>query len=155
MSWFLSALSVVCGITYFIAWSASFYPQVYLNWKRKSVVGFSFDYLNYNMLGFTCYTIYNCGLFFGPMIQREYEDKFGTSQPIQPSDVLFTCHALLLCSVQCSQCFIYDVCFFCFFLVLQVIKNYKRGGINISASSQLFWQYVGGYQHGFMDFLQQ
>lgn len=37
-------ISTSVGWTYFLAWSVSFYPQVWLNWKRKSVVGLSFDY---------------------------------------------------------------------------------------------------------------
>lgn len=33
------------------AWSISFYPQVWLNWGRKSVVGLSLDFQVLNMLG--------------------------------------------------------------------------------------------------------
>ena len=105
----LSVLSVICGITYFLAWSASFYPQVYLNKKRKSVIGFSFDYLHYNVLGFVSYSIYNVSLFFIPIVKEQYEEKFGTSQtPVQFSDVLFAVHALCLVFIQASQCFIYE-----------------------------------------------
>ena len=31
----LDIFSQVIGWIYFAAWSVSFYPQVYLNWKRK------------------------------------------------------------------------------------------------------------------------
>lgn len=31
----LNIVSEVIGWIYFAAWSISFYPQVYLNWKRK------------------------------------------------------------------------------------------------------------------------
>lgn len=31
-------LSSVCGVLYFAAWSASFYPQTILNYQRKSLV---------------------------------------------------------------------------------------------------------------------
>jgi cystinosin len=37
---------------YFCAWSISFYPQAYLNWRRKSVVGLSLDFQLLNLLGF-------------------------------------------------------------------------------------------------------
>jgi hypothetical protein len=30
------AVSSLCGVIYFIAWSGSFYPQVVLNYQRKS-----------------------------------------------------------------------------------------------------------------------
>ena len=109
MNEFLSLLSAFCGITYFLAWSASFYPQVWLNYKRKSVVGLSFDYLNYNILGFTCYSIYNVSLYWVPVVIAQYEDKYGVDHtPVQLSDVLFAVHALALCSVQCVQCFIFE-----------------------------------------------
>ena len=36
------ALTAVLGWTYFASWSLSFYPQVVLNFERKSVVGLSF-----------------------------------------------------------------------------------------------------------------
>lgn len=28
--------SAICGVTYFCAWSASFYPQIILNYRRKT-----------------------------------------------------------------------------------------------------------------------
>ena len=37
---------------YFCAWSISFYPQAYLNYRRKSVVGLSLDFQLLNLLGF-------------------------------------------------------------------------------------------------------
>jgi len=45
-------ISAIIGWSYFAAWSVSFYPQIYLNWRRKSVVGLSFDYNLYNIIGF-------------------------------------------------------------------------------------------------------
>lgn len=106
---YFNILSIVCGITYFIAWSASFYPQVYLNQKRKTVVGFSFDYLFYNFLGFFSYSVYCCAIFFVPLVQQQYEDRFGTDvMPVKFSDVLFSVHAFALVCIQSFQCFIYD-----------------------------------------------
>lgn len=110
MNWFLSLLSALCGLIYFVAWSASFYPQAYLNWKRKSVIGLSFDYLHYNILGFTCYSIYNLTLFFSPVVKAQYQAKYHVSgTPVDVSDVLFAVNAFILCSFQCIQCFIYEV----------------------------------------------
>lgn len=45
-----ATVSAVCGWCYFAAWSLSFYPQVYLNWKRLSVVGLSLDFVLFNFL---------------------------------------------------------------------------------------------------------
>lgn len=65
-------VSAVIGWVYFWAWSVSFYPQVYLNYVRKSVVGLSFDYSVYNILGFACYTVFNCLFRWSDTIQAEY-----------------------------------------------------------------------------------
>jgi len=46
--------------SYFFAWSLSFYPQLYSNWRRRSVVGLSFDFVGYNVVGFFSYAIYAC-----------------------------------------------------------------------------------------------
>lgn len=32
---FWQVVSAACGVTYFTAWSASFYPQLIKNYKRK------------------------------------------------------------------------------------------------------------------------
>eukprot|EP00961_Rhodomonas_salina_P175898 2371368-Rhodomonas_salina.5 len=56
--------SSILGWTYFAVWSISFYPQMYLNWRRRSVAGLSFDFELLNLLGFTAYAIFNWELFF-------------------------------------------------------------------------------------------
>jgi uncharacterized protein with PQ loop repeat len=50
-------LSELCGWIYFLAWSASFYPQVHLNLKRRSVAGLSLDFVLLNVTGFTTYAL--------------------------------------------------------------------------------------------------
>lgn len=42
------------------SWSVSFYPQVLLNFQRKTSVGLSFDFLLYNVLAFSCYAAFTC-----------------------------------------------------------------------------------------------
>ena len=42
------------------SWSVSFYPQVLLNFQRKTSVGLSFDFLLYNVLAFSCYATFTC-----------------------------------------------------------------------------------------------
>ena len=46
------------GCTAFVAWTASFWPQVLLNWRRKSVTGLSVDYLFLNLTKHCMYLIY-------------------------------------------------------------------------------------------------
>ena len=91
----LDVFSQVIGWIYFVAWSISFYPQIYENWKRKrymipklsicllihciifrmlySVVGLSFDFLSLNVVGFSLYSLFNVGLYWIPQIQVNYE----------------------------------------------------------------------------------
>ncbi|KAF4322140.1 hypothetical protein BBO99_00002801 [Phytophthora kernoviae] len=57
-------ISSIIGWIYFFCWSVSFYPQVFLNQQRQSVVGLSLDYTVLNMLGFTCYSIFNCAFYY-------------------------------------------------------------------------------------------
>lgn len=68
-------VSAVVGWIYFLAWSVSFYPQIYTNYKRKSVVGLNFDYLSLNLVGFFMYGLFNCGLYWIPEIEVRYRPK--------------------------------------------------------------------------------
>lgn len=68
----LISISSVIGWCYFVAWSISFYPQIYINFRRKSVVGLNFDYLSLNIVGFSMYTIFNVGLYAIPEIQVKF-----------------------------------------------------------------------------------
>jgi cystinosin len=49
--------SSLLGWIYAAAWSLSFWPQLILNARRKSVAGLSLDFLALNPLGFVCYTV--------------------------------------------------------------------------------------------------
>ena len=44
-------ISSLFGWAYFVCWSVCFYPQIILNYKRKSVIGFHFDFLFLNVIG--------------------------------------------------------------------------------------------------------
>ncbi|XP_044540704.1 cystinosin-like, partial [Gracilinanus agilis] len=65
----LEGLNQVIGWIYFVAWSVSFYPQVFENWRRKSVVGLSFDFIALNLTGFIAYAVFNVGLFWVPYVK--------------------------------------------------------------------------------------
>lgn len=66
-------ISSVLGWVYFSAWSASFWPQIFLNAHRRSVEGLSFDFLALNLLGFVCYSTYNLGYFYNADIRAAYQ----------------------------------------------------------------------------------
>lgn len=102
-------ISDVVGWIYFVAWSISFYPQVFSNWQRKSVVGLHFDFLSLNTIGFFLYSVFNICLYWIPYIENEYFKRhpYGVN-PVQLNDVIFSMHAFVACCIQVFQCFIYD-----------------------------------------------
>lgn len=105
----LAIINAVIGWIYFAAWSISFYPQVYLNWKRQSVVGLNFDFLAYNITGFVAYGLFNIGMFWIPTVQHEYFAKHpGGVNPVRANDVFFTVHAILLTFITILQCLFYE-----------------------------------------------
>lgn len=71
----LNIFTIVVGWIYFAAWSVSFYPQIYTNWRRKSVVGLNFDFLMLNILGHSCYSVYNVLFFWSHDVQNEYREN--------------------------------------------------------------------------------
>ncbi|XP_027352824.1 cystinosin homolog isoform X2 [Abrus precatorius] len=83
-SWNSAPLHVsyeVLGWFAFAAWSISFYPQVILNFRRKSSA-----------------------------IQKQYRDKYGQKEmiPVAANDVAFSVHAVLLTAISLFQIAIYD-----------------------------------------------
>lgn len=102
-------ISAVIGWIYFVAWSVSFYPQIYENWKRKSVVGLNFDFLSLNIVGFILYSLFNCGLFWIKEIEDEYMRRFPTGlNPVQVNDIVFSLHASVATLITIIQCFFYE-----------------------------------------------
>uniref|UniRef100_A0A8C9S5J7 Cystinosin, lysosomal cystine transporter n=1 Tax=Scleropages formosus TaxID=113540 RepID=A0A8C9S5J7_SCLFO len=105
----LEIINQIIGWIYFLAWSISFYPQVYENWKRKSVVGLNFDFLALNLTGFIAYSVFNVGLFWVPYMQEEFlkRDPNGVI-PVDANDVFFSLHAVVLTLIYICQCAIYE-----------------------------------------------
>ncbi|XP_037325171.1 cystinosin [Pungitius pungitius] len=105
----LLVISEVIGWIYFLAWSVSFYPQVWENFRRKSVVGLNFDYLALNLTGFIAYSVFNVGLFWVPYIKEEFlKNNLSGINPVSANDVFFSLHALLLCLVYICQAAVYE-----------------------------------------------
>lgn len=107
---YLEILYQVLGWFAFGVWSISFYPQVFLNFRRKSVVGLNFDFVVLNLTKHSSYLIYNASLFFSPVIQRQYHEKYGFDEmiPVAANDVAFSIHAVLLTAFTIYQVFIYE-----------------------------------------------
>ncbi|KAA3475481.1 cystinosin-like protein [Gossypium australe] len=94
----------------FFSWSISFYPQVILNFRRRSVVGLNFDFVLLNLTKHSSYMIYNVCLYFSPVIQRQYFEKYGSGEmiPVAANDVAFSIHAVLLTAITLFQIVIFD-----------------------------------------------
>ncbi|KAL1023084.1 hypothetical protein UPYG_G00036220 [Umbra pygmaea] len=105
----IDIINQVIGWIYFLAWSISFYPQVYENWRRKSVVGLNFDFLALNLTGFIAYSVFNVGLFWVPYIKEEFlKTNPNAVNPVDANDVFFSLHAVVLTLVYIYQCAIYE-----------------------------------------------
>ncbi|XP_044017724.1 cystinosin homolog isoform X1 [Aphidius gifuensis] len=102
-------ISNIVGWIYFLAWSISFYPQIYSNYKRKSVVGLNFDFVSLNIVGFLMYGLFNCGLYWIPEIEEEYFNRNPKGlNPVQLNDIFFSLHAFAATAFTIAQCFIYE-----------------------------------------------
>ncbi|XP_076238330.1 lysosomal cystine transporter cystinosin isoform X2 [Calliopsis andreniformis] len=103
-------ISTVVGWIYFLAWSVSFYPQIYSNYRRKSVIGLNFDYLSLNLVGFIMYALFNCGLYWISDVELEYFRRYPKGlNPVQVNDIFFALHAVFATVITIIQCFIYEV----------------------------------------------
>lgn len=89
--------SAIIGWIYFVAWSVSFYPQIFINYKRKSVIGLSFDFLALNFMGHTLYAIFNVCLYWVPYIENQYFERHPRGlNPVLLNDVFFSIHASII-----------------------------------------------------------
>ncbi|BBH00486.1 hypothetical protein Prudu_010480 [Prunus dulcis] len=103
-------MASVMGWMAFTCWSVGFYPQVILNFRRKSVVGLSFDFVVLNLTKHSSYLIYNATLYFSSAVQKQYWEKYGSGQmiPVAVNDVAFSAHAVLITAIILFQIAIYD-----------------------------------------------
>jgi len=117
-------LSNIVGYTYFLSWSLSFYPQIFLNYQRRTTRGLSVDFCVLNVLGYICYTIYTTNFYWNENVIKAYRDKMSggglagdadneiitqTAEiTVQGNDVAFAIHAILMATVTLSQIGMYD-----------------------------------------------
>ncbi|KEH25390.1 cystinosin homolog [Medicago truncatula] len=105
----LQIIYQIFGWLAFLSWSLAGYPQLISNFRRKSVVGLSLDYTILNFTKHWSYLIYNASLFFSPVIQKQYFEKYGYGQmiPVAANDVAFSTHAVIINLIVISQFAIY------------------------------------------------
>lgn len=104
----IDVFSVIVGWAYFAVWSISFYPQIYTNFIRKSVVGLDFDYVALNMVGYISYTMFTVGVYYIPVVMNEYMSRYPRSLiPVTFNDIAFNIHGTAAIILTIFQCFIY------------------------------------------------
>mmetsp|Transcript_16451 Transcript_16451/g.20334 ORF Transcript_16451/g.20334 Transcript_16451/m.20334 type:complete len:328 (-) Transcript_16451:616-1599(-) len=104
-----SFVSSFLGWSYFFAWSISFYPQLFLNHSRNSAKGLSTDFLFYNLLGFSCYSVYNVCFFSLASVQNSYKRRNnGKENLVTLNDVFFALHATTITLLTICQVFLLD-----------------------------------------------
>ncbi|EER29363.1 hypothetical protein D8B26_008162 [Coccidioides posadasii str. Silveira] len=104
---FARAVSRLIGWIYMFCWSASFYPQPILNWRRRSTHGLAIDFPTTNVLGFLCYAIYTTAFLYSPLIREQYAARHPRSpEPsVRFNDFAFAMHAIILSVTVYSQFF--------------------------------------------------
>lgn len=108
-SYIIDVLSKIAGWIYIISWGCSFYPQIYSNYKRKSVVGLNFDYVGLNLIGYVSFGIFISGLYFIPYLQQEYFTLYPRGLlPVKLNDVVYNLHGVFAIIITIFQCAIYE-----------------------------------------------
>ncbi|OAA51972.1 cystinosin [Metarhizium rileyi] len=101
---FLSFVSGVFGWIYTLCWSASFYPQLVLNFRRRSTSGTTVDFPFINVLGFVAYFVSNIAFYYSPVIRSQYAARHnGLTPTVQFNDITFALHASIISSITLSQ----------------------------------------------------
>eukprot|EP00835_Amoeboradix_gromovi_P003599 NODE_245_length_12995_cov_0.297922.p4 type:complete len:231 gc:universal NODE_245_length_12995_cov_0.297922:6865-7557(+) len=88
----ITMLSSFLGWSYFLCWTVSFYPQIALNFKRKSTDGISKLFMFLNIVGFYSYSLYTAE----------------STSLVSLSDRVFAIHAFSLSVITLWQFVIYD-----------------------------------------------
>lgn len=97
-------ISSVIGYNYFVMWSICFYPQVLLNYRRKSTQGLSNDFAILNFMGWSFYSAYLVSMYFDDEIKQMYSQRFKNhSSTVASNDVAFSVHAMILSFIYLVQ----------------------------------------------------
>lgn len=99
----LAWLESLFGWIYFVAWSATFWPQVLLINKRRTTAGLSTDFVSINIVGFISYAIFTIAAYTTPAVSKSYEAATGYPAQVEFADVLFAAHGAVMCVVLVLQ----------------------------------------------------
>ena len=103
----------IVGWIYFVCWTVGYYPQIYLNFRRKSVVGLSFDMTCMEFLGSLEYFLYTIMLYCDAALQKyfhsfEHQHLNDQDNTVKLTDVVFASHGLVMASITVLQIIFYD-----------------------------------------------
>jgi len=109
----LTDAAQIVGWIYFVCWTVGVYPQIYLNCRRKSVVGLSLDRVSMAFLGCLAYFIYTITLYCDAPLQKyfhsferqHFKDRDNT---VKLTDVVFGIHGLVMMFAIILQIGIYE-----------------------------------------------
>ncbi|XP_076062039.1 cystinosin-like [Oratosquilla oratoria] len=104
----INILADVFGWIYTICWDITSIPQIIYNFRRKSVVGYNYDMVTFNVIGFTFYAIFNVGLYAIPYFQNQFYERHPTGvNHVRLNDVVFPIFAVLCQLTLILQCIFY------------------------------------------------
>ncbi|GAB0135605.1 hypothetical protein EsDP_00003937 [Epichloe bromicola] len=97
-------ISGLFGWIYTFCWSASFYPQLFLNFRRKSTSGTTVDFPLINVLGFVAYFLSSAALYYSSVVRSQYAARHhGLTPTVQFNDITFALHASVASAITVSQ----------------------------------------------------
>lgn len=125
---------------------------------RRSSVGLASDKIAFDLLGYSCLSVYSIAFFGIPSVRQMYADKNGGNTPrVDINDVCFAVHSLLMTLIQIVQMAWYDgwnqapsrnscfaVCFM-FLLTFVYLLLVIAGSTNGSVFNLLAWLYFLSY----------
>lgn len=93
----LRIFNTILGWSYMVCWGCSYYPQVYLNFRRWSVAGLSVDYALLNNLAYFSYCVVMCSMYWNPNIRSIYlEEHPHTQVPVEVPDLASVIHNMAI-----------------------------------------------------------
>ncbi|KAF5306128.1 hypothetical protein FQR65_LT07404 [Abscondita terminalis] len=106
---FLYWFSVVTLWAYSFLLGLAYYPQIYINYRRKSVIGLSFDFILLSAIEYAIFFLFYIGLNY---LSQRKESNFFT-QPnhltqYKPNGVVYSVHGVAMFGIILAQCFFYD-----------------------------------------------
>lgn len=101
------ALSATIGWCYVLLWGLCNYPTLLSNIKLRSIQGISIDYLFFNGMGFSLYTMYTASMYCSSLVREEFKLANGQYPLIKLNDVVFGTHNLIVNMVILSQAYVW------------------------------------------------